>query len=107
MTLNLKIFLLIVEVIFFVMIIYNIRRNKLLLKYSLLWLISAFIMTIVIIFPKILKYICMFLGIELISNLVFLLGLFILLMLTFALTIIVSGQNHRIILLVEEIRNIT
>ena len=60
-------------------------------------------MAISILFPQILNFICTLLGIELVSNLVFLMGFLILLVLTFVLTIIVSEQKKKIIVLVEEV----
>lgn len=106
MSLNLKIFLIIIQIVFFMIIINNIRKKRLLLKYSLLWMGSLFVMTIAIIFPQILERICDILGIELVSNLVFLCGWLISLFLIFSLTIIVSGQGKKITILIEEMRNI-
>ena len=59
-------------------------------------------MIISILFPQFLSLLCKVLGIELVSNLVFLISIFILLVLTFVLTIIVSEQKKKIILLIEE-----
>ena len=60
-------------------------------------------MIIVTIFPGILACIASIVGIELVSNLVFLLGWLILLILTFVLTIIVSDLKRKEILLIQEI----
>lgn len=103
MPINLKIFLLVVEFCFFIMIISNIRKKRLLLKYSLLWLGAILVMTIAIIFPQMLTWVCKLLEIELVSNLVFLLGVLILIVLSFSLTIIVSDLKKKIILLIEEV----
>lgn len=106
MPINLKIFLIIIVLFFLVLIIDNIKKQRLLLKYSLLWMFSAFIMIMCVLFPSILSLICKILNIELISNLVFLVGILILLILTFTLTIIVSEQKKKIIILTEEIANL-
>lgn len=103
MTINLKIFLLLIVICFILLILHTIKKKRLLLKYSLLWLISVLVMLICIIFPSFLNLIRNILGIELISNLVFLIGFLILLVLTFALTIIVSEQKKKIVLLIEEL----
>ena len=103
MSINLKICLLIVEILFFIGIVHNIRNKCLLLKYSLLWLAGICFMIIVTIFPGILACIASIVGIELVSNLVFLLGWLILLILTFDLTIIVSDLKRKEILLIQEI----
>ena len=103
MSINLRIFLFLTLITFIILILHTIKKKRLLLKYSLLWLAASLLMAICIIFPQILDFICTLLGIELISNLVFLIGFLILLILTFALTIIVSEQKKKIILLVEEV----
>lgn len=103
MSINLRIFLSFILIFFIILIIHTIKKKRLLLKYSLLWLAASLFMSICIIFPQILNLICVLLGIELVSNLVFLLGFLILLVLTFVLTIIVSEQKKKIILLVEEV----
>lgn len=103
LSLNLKIFLIVVEVIFLLVILINIRNKRLLLKYSLLWLVAIAMMICVVIFPQLLFYIRIFLGMEVVSNLVFMLGWLTLLALTFALTIIVSEQKKKITLLIEEV----
>lgn len=103
MSINLRLFLLLILISFIILILHTIKKKRLLLKYSLLWLAASLLMLFCILFPHILTLICNLLGIELISNLVFLLGFLILLVLTFALTIIVSEQKKKIIILIEEV----
>jgi len=103
MSINLRIFLFFILISFILLILHTIKKKRLLLKYSLLWLAASLFMFICIVFPQILTLICTILGIELVSNLVFLIGFLILLVLTFILTIIVSEQKKKIILLVEEL----
>ncbi len=102
MPINLRVFLLIVVISFILLILHTIKKKRLLLKYALLWIASSLFMIISILFPQFLILLCKLLGIELVSNLVFLIGFLILLVLTFVLTIIVSEQKKKIILLVEE-----
>jgi len=82
-------------------IVLFLKRNALSLKYSLLWLLSTFLMLIISIFPNISVYIAMLLGFELPSNAIFslLLGFTILILLS--LTSIVSRQNEKIKTLVQ------
>lgn len=103
MSINLRIFLVLSVFCFILFILYVIKKQKLLLKYSLLWLASSFLMLICILFPSFLNLLCKILEIELVSNLVFLIGFLILLVLTFVLTIIVSEQKNKIVVLTEEI----
>lgn len=103
MSINLRIFLFFILISFIILILHTIKKKRLLLKYSLLWLAASLFMSICIIFPQTLNFVCTLLGIELVSNLVFLLGFLILLALTFVLTIIVSEQKKKVIILVEEV----
>lgn len=103
MSINLKTFLIIIVLFFITLIINNIKKQRLSLKYSLLWLFSSFVMLLCVLCPNLLSLLCKILNIELVSNLVFLLGLLIILILVFALTIIVSEQKSRIVLLTEEL----
>jgi len=103
MSINLRIFLFLILISFILLILHTIKKKRLLLKYSLLWLAASLFMSICMVFPQILDLFRTLLGIELVSNLVFLIGFLILLVLTFALTIIVSEQKKKIILLVEEV----
>lgn len=103
MPIKLKIFLILSLLIFIILIISTIKKGRLLLKYSLLWLFACVFMLICIIFPQILEFTSKIVGVEVISNLVFFMGLFILLVLTFVLNIIVSEHKRKINLLTEEI----
>lgn len=103
MSINLRMFLFLVVISFILLILHTIKKKRLLLKYSLLWLASALLMIISILFPHFLTLLSNLLGIELVSNLVFLIGFLILLVLTFVLTIIVSEQKRKIILIVQEL----
>ena len=87
--------------LFFTVIILFLRKNVLSLKYSLLWLFSAFIMLIVSIFPDISLFIAKLLGFELASNAVFSLLLGFIILVLLSLTSIVSKQSEKIKTLVQ------
>lgn len=95
---------LIIGIFLFIIFIYiNIRKKKILLKYALLWLIAAILMIICTISPNLMRSIADFLGIEVVSNMIFLFVVTIILVITFILTIIVSNQRSIITSLVQEI----
>jgi hypothetical protein len=92
----LQYFFIIGVVFFFVIIIFFLRKKALSLKYTLLWLISCFVMLIISIFPGILTFISKIFGFQVASNALFalILGFFLLILLS--LTSIVSGQTEKI-----------
>ena len=103
MGLNLKIVLIIIAVIMIFSTLKAVRNNKLPIKYSLIWLISSLILLFVSIFTNSFGRVSSLIGFQVSSNLV--IGIFIslLLMITMMLTKIVSEQNKKITLLIEEV----
>jgi len=79
------------------------RKNALSLKYTLLWLFSAFIMLIVSIFPNILTPFKNVLGFEVVSNAVFSLLLGFVIIILLSITSICSKQTRKIKTLVQVI----
>jgi hypothetical protein len=84
-------------------ILFFIRKSALSLKYSLLWLFSAFLMLTASIFPGVLRFIADVLRFELISNAVFSLVLGFAILILLSLTSIVSKQTEKIKTLVQTV----
>ncbi len=97
MGLTLQIFLLVV-ILFFIGVILNLlRKGTLTLKYSLVWILSGIVLSVMVIIPDTIKIVANLVGIKIASNFVFLTeGIFVVLILI-SLTIIVSKQKSRII----------
>ncbi len=89
--------------IIIIFIINLIRKNRLNLKYSLVWLFTTTIMLIISLIPNFLEKIAHLLGFELVSNMIFVMGILLLLLVTISLTVIVSGQSDKIRLLIQEV----
>lgn len=100
-SLNLRIFLILIPIVFISVVIRRINKKKLLLQYSLSWLLLSFAMTVTGIFPEIASYFSRVLRIKEPSNLVYAVGLFILLFLLFGLTCKLSVQTVQIKELVQ------
>ena len=100
---NLRISLFIFSIITLFVIFYLLKKEKLPVKYSMIWLISSIILMLVSIIPWSLESISEIIGFQTISNLVIAIILALLLMITMILTIIVSVQNKKITLLIQEI----
>lgn len=102
MTLKFQICIILGIIILLAIILNLIKRKKLNLKYSLLWIATVVVMLIVAIFPMLAEYLASFLGIYSVTNAVFVIaGLFALLIIL-SLTSIVSRQTERIRNLTQE-----
>jgi len=100
---TLRFWVFIVSVVIIVAIIKILRKGRVPIKYSLLWLLSSAIILFVAIFPNVLNAISHLIGFETTSNMVIGVILVILLFITMSLTIIVSGQKEKIRLLIQEV----
>lgn len=100
---KLVIFLIIVALIFVIYVWCNIVKRKLTIKYALIWLLFSIAMIIAVLVPGFLKLICNFIGIATVSNFIFFIGFGLLLLITFALTKIVSNQKSKITVLCQEV----
>ena len=103
MSLTLRIFLIILLLIFMALIIYVINHKKISMRYASLWLLMLLILILVTIFPNLIIALSNFLGFETTSNMVFLLGFFVLAYIIFLLTIYLSDQQNKIKNLVQEL----
>lgn len=81
--------------LYFVGILILLRNKTISLRYTLMWIFSGVIMTILVIFPEILEIIAKILGIKLASNAVFAMVLFFVLLILLSLTGIVSSLNEK------------
>lgn len=95
MSTSLKIVSIIIMSLYFVTIFSLLRRKKIALKYSLLWIFSGIIMIIFILFPQILIFGAQLIGIEIASNGLFAICIFFIVLLLVSLTVIVSGLKYK------------
>jgi len=99
--------LIIVSILFSVFIIISIlillRKKKVNIKYSLIWIILFTILLIATVIPGFLVWSTHLLGFKTASNMVFSLILSVLIIIAIALTVIVSQQEKKIRLLIQEI----
>lgn len=100
---NLRFLLVIFSLILFLITLNLISKNKIPIRYSLCWIFSSLLLFLVGIFPGFIYIITKLIGFETISNMVIGIILVLLLFITLVLTIIVSGQQRKINLLIQEI----
>ena len=99
---NLKIFLIVLCLLTFVIMYRMVKKKKILFKHALLWCLLDIVLLVCIFILKYLRVISDFVGIEQISNLIFLCGFIILLAICIVLTTIVAEQKNKIIVLTQE-----
>lgn len=88
-------------IIFF--IIFLLKKQRTNIKYSLIWLVLFFLLFIVTLVPGLLTWFTHLLGFKTASNMVFSLIMVVLVVITITLTVIVSQQDKKIRLLIQEI----
>lgn len=103
LSLNLKIFLIIISVIYFIIVLSSIKKQLMPIKSSILWLVFGVLIVISIFCQPILQSICNILGIEKVSNLLLFCGFMALLILTFDLYKLNNQMKNKIISLGQEL----
>ncbi len=103
MDIRLQIILIVATVGFFGLILYMLRRDELKLRYSLLWLASAFIALIIAIKPEIIILLSQVANIEMPSNLVFTMVIAFLVLIVLSLTVAISKLSKRITELTQKV----
>ena len=100
MALHLQISIIVGVLLFFIVIFYFIKKSTLALKYSLLWIFAGFVMLILAVFPGIMNGFIKLVGIESLTNGLFALLVFFILIILMSLTAILSkmkSQNKQLI----------
>lgn len=100
---SLQVTLSIAVVCYFVIILYYLKKKRLELKYTLLWLMAGLIMGIMIFFPEMLEYFVRRLGIESNMNGLYILCFAFIIIILMSLTSIVSRQSMKIKVLLQEL----
>lgn len=87
----------------FILVTYYVKKNKISVKYSIVWYLCLLLLTLFTIFPNLLGYVTNLVGIQVSSNFLFAFMIGVLFIITLSLTIIVSEQQEKIKQLVQEI----
>lgn len=103
MKLEIQLVALLFILILFLLVTYYVKKNKISIKYSIVWYLSLLVLALFTIFPWLLGFVTKLVGIQLSSNFIFAFMIGVLFFLTLSLTIIVSEQSKKITLLIEEI----
>jgi len=96
MSTKLQAFMLLALALYFLILFQLLKKKRLNLRYTILWIFAGFLMLLVSLFPQILFAITDFVGIEVPSNALFALILFFIIIIMMTLTSIVSKQNEQL-----------
>lgn len=102
MNIHLKIFLLIVIAVFTVIIATLLKKGKLKVKYSMLWLLMSLVLLFAFLFPKLISKISGFCGFDLPVNFIFFVAVFFILTIMISLCVVVSKQAEKIKQLIQQ-----
>ena len=103
MTNNLKIISILFAVLIAIIITLFVKKNRILVKYSIVWYSSCILLILFTLFPNLLGWFTHLFGIEVASNFIFALLIGFLFIITVSLTIIVSVQKDQIKNLIQEV----
>ncbi len=103
LSLNLKIFAIIIIIFYFCIVLNAVHKDKMPIKSSILWFLIGILMFAFILFPEMLIKISKLVGIETISNLLFFCGMICLLILSFDLYRLNNLEKRKSIVLAQEI----
>lgn len=103
MSTNLKILAILFCLFMIGLVIYFIRENKIIVKYSFIWFSAFMILLLFALFPGLLNFVTKMIGMQVGSNVIFSLVIALLIFITLSLTIIVSSQTKKIRLLIQEV----
>lgn len=94
---------LLVLVGYFIFLFYMLKKNRLNLRYTLIWFLTGLVMSVLAICPKLLTFFATVLGFEVPANALFSFLFFFTFIILISLTSIVSKQNESIKHLVQHI----
>lgn len=103
---GLQIPLLIVSILVLFVVLWNIIKNHMNIGYAMVWILWSLGMIIISIFPSIVIWVGNVLGIQVASNTIFLITIFLLYCLTFYLYLRISRHNEDIVKLNYEISSL-
>ena len=85
------------------MILHLLKKDKIIIKYSIAWLIPCIILLFFTIIPGFLSWTTKILGFQTASNMVIAMLIALLMMISIVLTVIVSNQKNQIRVLIQEV----
>lgn len=103
MSKTLIISLIVFSILWLIIILRDVRKGNISIKYSLIWLFMALVLLLVGVFPSFMVFVAGSFGFTTISNLVIGIILSLLMFITLVLTHIVTKQKNQIRVLTQEV----
>ena len=100
---SLRLYVIIVGIVLFIITAGILKKGRIPVKYSFVWFLASIIIIFIGLIPGVLSFFSNALGFEAPANMIIGVFIFTLLLITMALTIIVSGQKKKTTLLIQEI----
>lgn len=100
---TLRVELIVLAIIFLIIVVYNVNKKNLKLKYSLIWILAAAVMVIIALVPELVYKIVKYVGFETSSNFIFFLCFIWLIGMNLSLSVIVSRQSEKIKKIVQDV----
>ena len=102
MNVSLRIAISVALIVYYACILYFLQKKSLTLKYTLLWLFTGLVMVLVVIFPQALDQVLHWMGVAALTNGLFAIVCFALLIILLSITSIVSILNEKLRRLVQQ-----
>lgn len=102
MNISLRVAISIALLVYYACILFFLKKKSLTLKYTLLWLFMGFLMVLAVIFPQVLAKILQWMGVAEMTNGLFGIVCFALLIILLSITSIVSIMNEKLRRLVQQ-----
>ena len=103
MPIKLRLGIIVAAIILLLIILVILRKGRMPVKYSLMWILSSLIIFLLGLVPELFSLISHLIGFITISNMITGVFIFILLMICVLLTVMISGQKKKTTLLIQEI----
>lgn len=103
MIMNIYLFSVIFSIMFLLIVVELVRKNRLSEKYSLLWIFFGVVILMLSVSPVSIEKISMLINVKYAPSVLFVFGLLFLILYSLQITIVISNQSKRIIRLTQEI----
>lgn len=103
MQISLKLALIVIVLIYIFCILKAVKRKNMRIGYLIFWSITGIILIIALLIPNLVENISNFLGFGMPINMIFSIAIFIILYLIFDLTTLISKEQNKNVLLIQEI----
>ena len=102
MNISLRLTLIVALAIYYVVLFYLLRKRALTLKYTLLWIISGIVMILIVAFPALFEKLMRVIGVVEMTNGLFAVVCFAILIILISITSIVSKMNEKMRQLIQQ-----